>query len=257
MCRDARLSDVLVLPRGTDLHGHALITRGLALMQDWASCLPAHVLSAHGTRRFRVVIDACAAPGNKATHMQALALQEAGLLVAVERDQHRAQALSDTAHRLGAHRIVVVNQDWLSLDPLVEPQRSAEAILVDPSCSGSQTQGAVPPQRLEMLAAFQTKALLRALSYAHVRVVVYSTCSVDRRENEDVVAAALQAFGHVFALEECLPWWPHRGLRHAFVGAEKCVRTDAWRDKTQGFFVASFVRTAGSRGAREHQAAHP
>ncbi len=242
MCRDARLHDVIVLPRGTDLHKNVLLYKGMVVIQDWASCLPAHVLSSQGRRRFNVVVDACAAPGNKATHIQALALEPAGMVIAVERDQKRAQTLSDTAHRVGADRIVVVNHDWLSLDPQQEPQRSAEAILVDPSCSGSQTENSLPPQRVATLAAFQTKALLRALSYPKVRVVVYSTCSVDRMENENVVQHALASFKDDFVLEECLPWWPHRGLDDTFAGAKMCVRTDAWRDHTQGFFVACFVR---------------
>ena len=75
---------------------------------------------------------------------------------------------------------------------------------------------------------------------ARVLAVVYSTCSIHRAENEDVVAAVLAAKGDTWQLVKALPEWPTRGLADA-PGGSLCVRAGA-SDETHGFFVARFER---------------
>jgi hypothetical protein len=78
----------------------------------------------------RVVLDACAAPGNKATHLCALLARRrgeagadgAGTVVAVERDAERARVLRRTAQRMGASGVRVMERDFLDLQPDEEPQ---------------------------------------------------------------------------------------------------------------------------------------
>ena len=66
---DPLLPDVLLFPPGTDLHAHPLVASGALVLQSRASCMPAHALApAPGWQ----VVDACAAPGNKTTHLAAL-----------------------------------------------------------------------------------------------------------------------------------------------------------------------------------------
>ncbi|KDD72663.1 hypothetical protein H632_c3055p0, partial [Helicosporidium sp. ATCC 50920] len=97
--------------------------------------------------------------------------------------------------------------------------------------------------RVETLARFQEAALRHALRFPRARRVCYSTCSVHRRENEDVVAAVLpEAARDGWRLEPALPRWERRGLSDAFPEAEKLLRTDPALDGTDGFFVALFVR---------------
>lgn len=93
------------------------------------------------------------------------------------------------------------------------------------------------------------RLVTKALSFAALRVAVYSTCSVHRIENEDVVARVLEATGGAWQLVECLPDWPTRGLADA-PGGKLCVRAGP-ADLTHGFFVARFERRA------EPAAAHP
>lgn len=69
-------------------------------------------------------------------------------------------------------------------------------------------------RRLQRLCDFQTKALDHALGFPKVRRVVYSTCSVHREENEDVVFACLQRHCDEFELEQVLPQWHRRGEPH-------------------------------------------
>jgi hypothetical protein len=67
--RDALLPDVLLFPPGCDLHDHPLVASGALVLQSRASCMPAHALRPHPGWH---VVDACAAPGNKTTHLAAL-----------------------------------------------------------------------------------------------------------------------------------------------------------------------------------------
>ena len=144
-------------------------------------------------------------------------------------------------------------------------------MLVDPSCSGSGLaaarepssasefasidehdgqSGALAPDsaEVEALARAQERLVLHAMALPAVRVVVYSTCSVYRRENEDVVLRVLRACGGRFELAPCLPSWPHRGLDGADGDAELrrvaplVCRAAADADSTNGFFVARFER---------------
>ena len=71
---------------------------------------------------------------------------------------------------------------------------------------------------------------------------MYSTCSVHRIENEDVVAAVLEAQSGAWKLVRCLPEWTSRGLADAPGGA-LCVRASE-EDDTHGFFVARFEHCA-------------
>lgn len=66
---DDLLPDVLVFPPGTDLHDHPLVQQGVLILQSKASCMPAHALNPQPGWQ---VVDCCAAPGNKTTHVAAL-----------------------------------------------------------------------------------------------------------------------------------------------------------------------------------------
>jgi putative methyltransferase len=66
---DDLLPDLLAFPPGTDLHDHPLVASGALVLQSKASCMPAHALR---PQPGWAVVDACAAPGNKTTHLAAL-----------------------------------------------------------------------------------------------------------------------------------------------------------------------------------------
>jgi putative methyltransferase len=104
------------------------------------------------------------------------------------------------------------------------------------------------------LCAVQEAALLHALQFPALQRLVYSTCSIHQRENEDVVAAVLPAASAAgFQLVDPFPAWHRRGLP-VFERSELLVRTDALQDETDGFFVAVFERQAAAAAAvQEHQ----
>ena len=100
-------------------------------------------------------------------------------------------------------------------------------------------------ERVRSLASSQIAILTKALSFPNVTCVVYSTCSVHKEENEEVVAAVLNECGKDgWSLARCLPKWPTRGLQSTPHG-EKCVRAGE-ADATHGFFVARFERNGAA-----------
>lgn len=263
---------LLRLPPKTSLHGHALVEAGKIILQDRASCLPALALSPPPGA---TVVDACAAPGNKTTHLASmvggLACRLGGTILAFERNKRRADTLRSMLERAGTGGIVrVCEADFRTAAVDMPPFDRATHILVDPSCSGSggagghtglrQEDGHIGKRaaddaaqevasredaaywdRIRSLAELQQALVLKALSFPSAVAVVYSTCSIHQLENEDVVKAVLAAAPPGWRLARCLPQWPTRGLAEVAHG-DLCVRAGE-ADETHGFFVARFERS--------------
>ncbi|NXT88443.1 NSUN5 methyltransferase, partial [Anhinga rufa] len=266
---DLHLPELLVFPPQTDFHDNLLYTSGHIILQDKASCLPAFLLSpAAGSH----VIDACAAPGNKTSHLAAI-LQNKGQIFAFDVDTKRLATMNTMLMRAGVTGFQLAQQDFLTVDPRDPRYSKVTYILLDPSCSGSGMVSRVPreeaapsAERLQALAGFQRKVLSHALSFPALHRLVYSTCSLHREENEDVVHAVLQEWGSAFRCNGCggtqcgvlrglaltpvphcrlvnaFPSWPCRGLA-AFPGAESCLRASPADTLTHGFFVAVLWHT--------------
>ncbi|GAB5582797.1 28S rRNA (cytosine-C(5))-methyltransferase isoform X2 [Prionailurus iriomotensis] len=203
---DPLLPELLVFPAQTDLHDHPLYQAGHLILQDKASCLPAVLLAPPPGSH---VIDACAAPGNKTSHLAAL-LKNQGKIFAFDLDAGRLASMATLLARAGVSCCELAEEDFLAIPPSDQRYRQVQYILLDPSCSGSDR-------------------------------LVYSTCSLCQEENEDVVRDALQQNSGTFRLVPILPSWPHRGLG-TFPGAECCLRASPETTLTGGFFVAVLER---------------
>lgn len=170
-----------------------LVARGRALVQDQASQLVAHLVAPRPGDR---VLDACAAPGLKATHLARLAGPE-GAVLALDLHPHRVRALGELARRLGLANLEAREADGREFT--VADADRFDAVLVDAPCSGLGVLGRNPDAKWRRTAedaaalpAVQS-ALLRNLAGA-VRpggVLVYATCTTLRAENEAVVEAFL------------------------------------------------------------------
>uniref|UniRef100_A0A8C4Q3V2 NOP2/Sun RNA methyltransferase 5 n=1 Tax=Eptatretus burgeri TaxID=7764 RepID=A0A8C4Q3V2_EPTBU len=106
---------------------------------------------------------------------------------------------------------------------------------------GQTDENKVSPDRLAALNRFQYLALRHALSFPRAQRVVYSTCSLHLKENEEVVQDALKHYENSFRLVDPLPGWPHRG-EGTFPGAALCLRASPHSDLTIGFFLAVFEK---------------
>jgi 16S rRNA (cytosine967-C5)-methyltransferase len=180
----------LVVDGPFDAHGHPLFAAGAYQPQSRASMLVAPALDPQPGER---VLDLCAAPGGKTTHIAAR-MGDRGAIVSVERHQGRARALRKTAERLRASSVQVTVADAAHVAFGAEFDR----VLVDPPCSGLGTLQGHPdlrwrmtPERVEELAALQTRILERALGCLRPGgTLVYSTCTLTTDENEQVLRAA-------------------------------------------------------------------
>lgn len=131
--RDMHLPELLVFPPKTDFHDHFLYKAGHIILQDKASCLPAFLLNPPPGSQ---VIDACAAPGNKTSHIAAM-IKNKGRLFAFDLDAKRLATMSTLLLRAGVTCQELDHQDFLKVDPNSSQFKDVEYILLDPSCSGS------------------------------------------------------------------------------------------------------------------------
>jgi 16S rRNA (cytosine967-C5)-methyltransferase len=228
---DPLLPEALVLDGPFALEDHALWERGRAIGQSRASMLPARALM---PRPGEVVVDMCAAPGAKSTHLAALS-RNGARIVCVELHAARARALRDLARRTGS-RLEVVEGDARTV-PLPE---GVDAVLLDPPCTGLGVLSARPDARwrrreeaLGALAALQRELLARAAAIVRPGGrIVYSTCTLLAAENEDVVRASGL---RVDDLAGAFPGLEHPRLPGA-------LRTLPHRHGTDGFFVARLLK---------------
>jgi 16S rRNA (cytosine967-C5)-methyltransferase len=140
--------------------------------------------------------------------------------------------------RLGATAASVENAD------ATEPRATGgfDAVLVDPPCSGLGTLASRPdarwrrrPEQIEAMAATAERILDRALTAAGAAGrVIYSTCTISRRENEAVIAAAGARVADLAADPALAPL--------TAPGDRRCLQTRNDRDRTDGFFVAAMRR---------------
>ncbi len=189
--------------------------------QGWFTVQDATALrvgSALGPAPGSTVLDLCAAPGGKTTHLAELMRNE-GQIVACDVDDRRLETLTELCQRLGIrivrpHRLRPEVNDELPKGPF-------DAVLVDVPCSNTGVLGRRPearwrlrPEDSRRLVPLQTKLLIQAAERIKPGgAIVYSTCSIEPDENQQVVRAVLQALPELVleAEEEQTPGRPADG----------------------------------------------
>jgi len=140
-CHDAHVPKLLALSPGTDVTKTDIYKQGELILQDKASCFPAYLLLGDESKeKIGDVLDGCAAPGNKTTHLAAVMGETGsrGKVFACERDSTRSKTLRIMVDKAGAGMVdVLARQDFLALDPQDVRFGKVTHLLLDPSCSGS------------------------------------------------------------------------------------------------------------------------
>lgn len=177
--------------------GQALGTRafreGRCLVQDEASQLIGELV---GAQRGDRILDLCASPGGKTVAMAA-DLGSAGLIVASDVRRHRLRVLSDTMERCRVGRVRILQVPLSGALPFADG--AFDRVLIDAPCSGLGTVRRDPDIRWRMaegdlpaLAATQLALLERTAGLVRPGgTLVYSTCSSEPEENQQVVASFL------------------------------------------------------------------
>ena len=209
------LPEGLVVDGPFDAHGHELWRSGAYATQSRAAMLVARTLDPQPGER---VLDLCAAPGGKTTHIAALMGGE-GAVVAVERHAGRADALRRTCERMRATNVRVeigdaarVRRRRRALSTVCSSTRRAavwERCRATPTCAGAPRRRR--SRRWRRRRRRSSRRPPRALRPGGT--LVYSTCTLSPRENEQVVAAS------GLRLESARLVLPHR-------------------DRTDGFYIA-------------------
>jgi 16S rRNA (cytosine967-C5)-methyltransferase len=203
------------------------------------------VVEALAPRSGDTVLDLCAGPGIK-TGQIAARMEDRGEIVSVELDPARAAEIAAQATRLDLRSVSVFEGDATEV-PLPP---GFDRILLDAPCSDLGTLASRPdarwrksPRTIERVAAVQERALLNAAKLLGPGgTLVYSTCTISRRENEDRVAALMEAVaaGQTPPLELDDLGALAPGLASPHEPRTLQLRPD--RDRTTGFFISRFVR---------------
>jgi 16S rRNA (cytosine967-C5)-methyltransferase len=228
--------DGIVLGHGGAPASDPCFVEGLFSVQDEASQLVVELLApAPGER----ILDTCAAPGTKTTAI-AERVGPKGLVVALDRSAQRLALVGRAARRLGLDNVTALARD--ATQPLAElPGAPFDRILVDAPCSGLGALRRNPDARWRIsaddpaqLAPIQAALLVSARGVLKPGgTLVYSTCTLTREENDEVVAMFL-------AREPGLQRLPARGLPDTLrplLDAEGAFRSWPHRHGMDGFFA--------------------
>ena len=230
------MKNCLILIGTGAIEGLSAFQKGEFYVQDAAARLAVDVAQIKPGMR---VVDCCAAPGGK-SFAAALALEGEGEIFSSDLHAHRTHLIEKGAQRLGFDNIFVSQRDASQEKP--EWENSMDAVLVDVPCSGYGIIRKKPdirykdPDSMKDLPQLQLQILLaQAKQVKAGGTLIYSTCTLVRRENEGVVEKFLKARPD-FTLEKL-------ALPAVFPGNDGMLRLLPGEYDTDGFFIARFRRS--------------
>ena len=231
--------DALIVEEGHPLRSPEA-PAGLFVVQDEASQLVALLA---GDRPGRLVLDACASPGGKATAIAA-AMQGSGLLIATDVRDRRMALLHQTVKATGTLNVRLVQADLLAALPFRQP---FDTVIVDAPCSGLGILRRDPDIRwrrseadLEPLARAQRQMLRHAAeAVAPGGRLIYATCSSEPEENEQVASGFLRESSSFVPVDARSV---DQRLPPPVVDAHGHLRTESDRHGLECFFGAVFER---------------
>jgi len=215
---------------------------GYYYLQEAASQLPVIALAQAMDVTGKTILDMAAAPGSKTTQLAAV-MNNTGTLVALDDNRKRCAALANNLERCGVTNTFVYVKDARYAKDL---KIQFDGILLDAPCSGNfvlqknwfdkrELSGLASKQRIQLALLTQGLSLLNVNG-----VLVYSTCSLEKEENEDVVKAALSTQNKPDGTYELVSLDIHGDEGIEGVG----VRLWPHRHGTQGFFVAAIKKVS-------------
>lgn len=243
---DANLSTVTLpfLPQGLRIVGSPGAIQQLPgfgegwwTVQDSSAQLVSHLLDPQPDD---LVIDACAAPGGKTTHLAEL-MGDRGVIWACDRSANRLKKVRENAERLRLISIQICAEDSRTIDQFTN---RADRVLLDVPCSNLGTlnrhadaRWRQTPDNIETLAQLQQELLSHAATWVKPGGhLVYSTCTLHPAENEAIISAFLRD----------RPDWhiqpPSVPELAGFVATEGWMRVLPHQHDMDGFFMAHLRR---------------
>ncbi len=205
---EATVNDGAVISGGFDIAADELYKKGYYTVQDKAAMQPALIIAPNAGEK---VIDMCAAPGGKTTHMAEL-MNNSGKITAFDIYEHKIELIRKNAARLGIDIIdAQVNDASVYCE---EYAQTADKVLCDVPCTGTGIIGRKPDIKHNRredgeITVIQKKILENGAKYLkNGGELLYSTCSVEKEENEAVVNAFLAENGGFNKVYE-KTYYPH------------------------------------------------
>lgn len=237
------------------------------MLQNFPSIVCSKVLDPKSNE---IVLDMCAAPGNKTTHLAQL-MEDNGLLIALDKSENRVSVLKENIRKFELNCVRCYNFDatkaitneYIKNNDLSPPfmEQTFDKILLDAPCSGLGNRPILSTKMnrkiRESFPKIQKKLLETAYRLLKIGgILVFSTCSVLEQENELNVAWFIQKYSDKIQLETASPIFGSIGLPNT--GLNETQRTMVQRfgpclnenDKrntridSTGFFISKFRKLA-------------
>ena len=226
--------------RVPSLRGSEIFEKGLVYPQSFPAIVTGRVLEPEPGD---FVVDMCAAPGGKTSHIAQL-MNNCGRILAVDRSEAKIRGLEENLARLGVKIVSTYVGDAREL-PIKFPSLKADKVLLDPPCSALGVRPKLYETRnvrdILALSAYQRSFLRAAVKILKKGgVLVYSTCTLSPEENELNVKYAIEELG--LELEEQKYFYGCKGEK--FISQYDLVqRFYPDLNDTPGFFIAKFRKT--------------
>ncbi|MCG9134092.1 16S rRNA (cytosine(967)-C(5))-methyltransferase RsmB [Candidatus Poribacteria bacterium] len=218
-----------------------ILNREDIYVQDESAMLVAYLLS---PKNAEFIVDLCAAPGGKTTHLAHL-MGNAGKIIAVDMSAEKIALLEKNCRRVGARNVETRVMDVRKAD--LGFIKTADAVLIDAPCSGFGTLRRHPDIRwnktlkqVHALSEVQYNLLKNAAQ--HIKpggVLVYSTCSIEPVENEEVVQRFLADFP-MYAIENAKDFLPD--VPPSIITPQGFIQTFPHEHGVDGAFAARLRR---------------
>lgn len=237
---EAHVSDIspdgIVLSSGMDVTKLEAFQHGLCTVQDESSMLVTPCLAPKPGMR---ILDACAAPGGKTTHL-AETMNDQGEIVAADIYEHKVELIRNATHRLGIQSVKPVAGDIRDILPELG---EFDAILLDAPCSGFGVIRRKPDIKwrktaddVSAIQAAQAELIrLTADALKPGGILVYSTCTIGQKENQEIVRTFLEEHAN-FQIEPVQSYLSETVVNHC-VSAEGWVQILPQHYGTDGFFI--------------------
>jgi len=206
------------------------LERGHCYVQDPSTTIACQLLDPKPGER---ILDACAAPGGKSGYIAQL-IENRGRIMACDRDPERLQILKENMTRLGAEIVRTLRHDWTGdrLPPEIASVAPFDRILIDAPCTNTGVMRRRVDLRWRLRQTDFVRMQQQQLEIVRVLipllksegVLVYSTCSLEPEENEEVVRRILDSSPALRLIEE--------------------QRSSPFQDRFDGAFAAKLVQSA-------------
>ncbi|WMJ82096.1 16S rRNA (cytosine(967)-C(5))-methyltransferase RsmB [Clostridium sp. MB40-C1] len=230
--------EAIIINKGKSIELNPLFKEGLVTVQDESAMLVAPSMDLKENMN---VLDLCSAPGGKTTHISEV-MDNTGEVRAFDIYNNKLELVKDNAKRLGVKNLICRNMDASILNE--DLKDSADAVLIDVPCSGIGIIRKKPEIKytknlkgLNELVEIQRKILCNAATYVKPKgVLLYSTCTLNKKENEDNIRWFLKN-NPQYSIEPL-----YYGKLDNFIYTEEGCVTILPNEYMDGFFITRLKR---------------